>query len=396
MPRMTSSSSLDGGPIYFWRETEEPYGWMSQWYAYEMRDGSDNTIVYPTAEHYMMYQKARLFNDNKVAGEVLAGSELHPRKIKTLGRKVVGFDEATWVAERERIVQEGTWLKMTEPAHDGQVNLGELLLATGDRELVEASPYDQVWGVGFRAKDAERNRERWGLNLLGKALMAVRERLRKDSAENKAGGERKGETSGKETASAVKMVNLVTQKRLAADVLGCGERKIWLDPNEVNEISNANSRQSIRKLVADGLIIRKPVTMHSRARARELNLARRIGRHRGFGKRKGTADARMPEQVLWMRRQRVLRRLLVKYRASGKIDKHLYHELYHAAKGNSFKHKRALVEHIHRAKAEKARERQLKEEMDAKRAKTKAARERKVERQTAKRNALMEGLEEEK
>jgi large subunit ribosomal protein L19e len=90
---------------------------------------------------------------------------------------------------------------------------------------------------------------------------------------------------------------LVTQKRLAADVLGCGERKIWLDPNEVNEISNANSRQSIRKLVADGLIIRKPVTMHSRARARELNLARRIGRHRGFGKRKGTADARMPQYV---------------------------------------------------------------------------------------------------
>ncbi|PSR89016.1 ribosomal protein L19/L19e domain-containing protein [Coniella lustricola] len=192
------------------------------------------------------------------------------------------------------------------------------------------------------------------------------------------------------------MVNLRTQKRLAADVLSCGKGKIWLDPNEVNEISNANSRQSIRKLVADGLIIRKPVTMHSRARARELNLARRIGRHRGFGKRKGTADARMPEQVLWMRRQRVLRRLLVKYRASGKIDKHLYHELYHAAKGNTFKHKRALVEHIHRAKAEKARERQLKEEMDAKRAKTKAARERKVARQTEKRNALMGDVEEQK
>lgn len=199
MPRTTSSSSLDGGPIYFWRETEQPYGWMSQWYAYEMRDGSDSTIVYPTAEHYMMYQKARLFNDSKVAGEVLAGSELHPRKIKTLGRKVVGFDEATWVAERERIVQEGTWLKMTEPARDGQVNLGELLLATGDRELVEASPYDQVWGVGFRAKDAERNRERWGLNLLGKALMAVRERLREGSAERKAGGEGKEETTGRET-----------------------------------------------------------------------------------------------------------------------------------------------------------------------------------------------------
>ncbi|KKA17995.1 Ribosomal protein L19, partial [Rasamsonia emersonii CBS 393.64] len=188
----------------------------------------------------------------------------------------------------------------------------------------------------------------------------------------------------------IKMVNLRTQKRLAASVIGCGKRKVWLDPNEVNEISNANSRQTIRKLVSDGLIIRKPVTMHSRARARELAAARRIGRHRGLGKRKGTKDARMPSQVLWMRRQRVLRRLLVKYRAAGKIDKHLYHELYHLSKGNTFKHKRALVEHIHKAKAEKQRERILKEEMDAKRAKTKAARERRLERITAKRNAAAE------
>ncbi len=120
-------------------------------------------------------------------------------------------------------------------------------------------------------------------------------------------------------------------------------------------------------------------------------------------------------QVLWMRRLRVLRRLLVKYRASGKIDKHLYHELYHLSKGNTFKHKRALVEHvglrfpvppispppsqmlhkvltkseqIHKAKAEKQREKILKEEMDAKRAKTKAARERRQERVTQKRLAL--------
>jgi len=93
----------------------------------------------------------------------------------------------------------------------------------------------------------------------------------------------------------------------------------------------------------------------------------------------------MPSQVLWMRRLRVLRRLLVKYRAAGKIDKHLYHELYHLSKGNTFKHKRALVEHIHKAKAEKARERIIKEEMDAKRAKTKAARERRQERQEQKR-----------
>lgn len=92
----------------------------------------------------------------------------------------------------------------------------------------------------------------------------------------------------------VSRVNLRTQKRLAASVAGCGKRKIWLDPNELNEISNANSRQTVRKLFADGFIIKKPVAMHSRARSRDLAAARKIGRHRGFGKRKGTSDARMP------------------------------------------------------------------------------------------------------
>ncbi|KAL7273613.1 60S ribosomal protein L19B [Rhizina undulata] len=176
--------------------------------------------------------------------------------------------------------------------------------------------------------------------------------------------------------------------------MDCGQRKVWLDPNEMSEISNANSRQTIRKLVSDGLIIKKPNTMHSRSRTRELAAAKRAGRHTGFGKRKGTKDARMPSQVLWMRRLRVLRRLLVKYRASGKIDKHLYHSLYHLSKGNTFKHKRALVEHVHKAKAEKARERILKEEMDAKRARTKAARERRQQRIQEKRNALVADVEE--
>ncbi|VDK30880.1 unnamed protein product [Anisakis simplex] len=69
--------------------------------------------------------------------------------------------------------------------------------------------------------------------------------------------------------------NLRLQKRLASDVLKCGKKKVWLDPNEVNEISNANSRQNIRRLVKDGLIIRKPVAVHSRYRARKNAEARR-------------------------------------------------------------------------------------------------------------------------
>merc|ERR1711993_209375 len=96
------------------------------------------------------------------------------------------------------------------------------------------------------------------------------------------------------------MSTLRLQKRLAASVLKCGKKKIWLDPNETNEIANANSRQNVRKLVKDGLIIKKPQVVHSRARTRKLLEAKRKGRHKGFGKRRGTANARMPEKVIWM------------------------------------------------------------------------------------------------
>merc|ERR1711948_200511 len=173
-----------------------------------------------------------------------------------------------------------------------------------------------------------------------------------------------------------RMVVLKLQKRLAASVMDCGKRKVWLDPNEANEISMANSRQDVRKLIKDGLVIRKPPAIHSRDRTRRRLEAKRLGRHTGSGKRRGTKDARMPQKVLWIRRMRVLRRLLKKYRDANKIDKHMYHDFYLRAKGNVFKNKKTLMETIHKEKNEAITQKVLKAQAEARRLKNKQVRER--------------------
>lgn len=140
---------------------------LSQWWPAPFEvDG----VRYPTAEHWMMAGKARLFGDDEQVAAVLAAGS--PGAAKAAGRRVRGFDEAVWEAARYDLVVAGSRAKFS--AHP---ELGKYLRGTAPKVLVEASPVDRIWGIGLAATDPAAARPSgWrGLNLLGFALTEARD-----------------------------------------------------------------------------------------------------------------------------------------------------------------------------------------------------------------------------
>lgn len=123
----------------------------------------------------MMHHKALFRDDITTAASILATP--YPKDQKALGRCVANWDDEAWDAVKEKVVEDGSYLKFSQ-----NKDLKERLLMTGERELVEASASDRVWGVGFNAKSALSKRDEWGLNLLGKCLMRARKRVKEDEA----------------------------------------------------------------------------------------------------------------------------------------------------------------------------------------------------------------------
>jgi ribA/ribD-fused uncharacterized protein len=160
--------------LAFWGHRPEPDGsagpgCLSQWWPSPFTvDG----VHYATAEHWMMAGKARLFDDAEAVAAVLTATS--PGAAKAVGRRVRGFDERRWRQARYDIVVAGNLAKFSQ-----HPELAHFLRRTGAKVLVEASPYDRIWGIGLAPSHEDVPRPtRWrGLNLLGFALMDVRDRL---------------------------------------------------------------------------------------------------------------------------------------------------------------------------------------------------------------------------
>lgn len=145
------------------------------------------------------------------------------------------------------------------------------------------------------------------------------------------------------------VMNLSLQRKLASKVLKCGENRIWFDPNALEDIATAATKEDVRKLIEQGFVKRKPIKGICRARINKKRIQKKKGRRRGKGSLKGSRGARMSRKRRWIIRIRALRKALRKMKDSGEIDRTTYRILYRKAKSGEFRsvsHLKAYIEQM--------------------------------------------------
>ncbi|MDI6643627.1 MAG: 50S ribosomal protein L19e [Methanobacteriaceae archaeon] len=134
-------------------------------------------------------------------------------------------------------------------------------------------------------------------------------------------------------------MNLTTQKRLAADILKVGVNRVWIDPENVEEVSRAITRESVKHLIDNKIIRAKPQKGISSYRSKKIAQQKSKGRRKGHGSIKGAKGARTPKKKAWMTTIRALRKDLKHMRDNREINKTTYRKLYKMAKGGAFRSK---------------------------------------------------------
>ncbi|MBS3794684.1 MAG: 50S ribosomal protein L19e [Candidatus Thorarchaeota archaeon] len=141
-------------------------------------------------------------------------------------------------------------------------------------------------------------------------------------------------------------MKLTAQKRLAAEVMGVGKSRVWIDPEWVDEVSLAITKNDIRRLIDEGIIQKKAKKGVSRGRARHNASQRRKGQRKGPGRKKGKATAKLSKKDRWIRKIRPIRKELRRMRDEGEITSSVYRTLYRKAKGNTFRNVAHLKTYI--------------------------------------------------
>ncbi|WWD19102.1 hypothetical protein CI109_103560 [Kwoniella shandongensis] len=130
---------------------------FSQWFPALFTDPTHPNLFFKTTEHHMMFSKAILFDDQEIAKQIIDAET--PEEAKALGRKVKGFDRVRWNKVADEVVERGNYHKFNQDER-----LKAILLKTKGKTLVEASPDDRIWGIGFGVDEAEGKEDQWGAN----------------------------------------------------------------------------------------------------------------------------------------------------------------------------------------------------------------------------------------